>query len=151
MHNFFGVPRIAVCLDPSLQPPALCPAQVDLLLARSWDAVLVPRLVPVATQPVEKYNPPEKYYRPKEELAACFPREENPLLSVVPSGLGMRGGWVAAPGVDWDVQSHRTLSRSEPVELWGCSPHLHHLMAGAGHSSNPLLQQSPAFHLFCPC
>lgn len=47
-------------------------------------------LVPAAMQPVDKYNPPEKYYKCKEEIAAFFPREENPLVSVVPSGLGMR-------------------------------------------------------------
>lgn len=47
----------------------------------------------------------------------------------------------AAPVVDWDVQSHRALSGSELVGLRGCNSHLHHLMAGAGHSSssNPLL------------
>lgn len=47
-------------------------------------------LVPVATQPGDKYNPPEEYYKGKEEIAACFPEEENPLISVVPSGSGMR-------------------------------------------------------------
>lgn len=95
--QFFGVPQIAVdAWAPSIQRPALCTVQVDLLFARSQDAVLMQRshsvlhLVPVAMPPVDKYNLPEKYYKCEEEIAAFVPREENPLVFVAPFGLGMR-------------------------------------------------------------
>lgn len=99
MHDFFGTSQIAV--DAWLPPSTS--SQVDLLFARSQDAVLVQHgrsvlpLVPVATQPVDKYNPPEKYYKCEEETAAFFSREENPLVSVVPSGLGMRAADQRSP------------------------------------------------------
>lgn len=61
----------------------------------------------------------------------------------------MRAVLVAAPVVDWDVQYCGALSWSELAGLRGCNSHPWHLMAGAGHSSDPLLQQSPASHHFC--
>lgn len=66
------------------------------------------------------------------------------------SALGMRiGAIVTAPGVDWDVQSHRALSGSELGS--GAAIPIHSSPNCCWALLQSLLQQFPAFQLFFSC